>query len=138
MSSSMQRSKGISNSKCDLGIWILSKSWDFLGIFLDFWQISGLFLGYVGIWGGFLGDFLGILWEIFGNSLGILGNSWWMLEEFFGSSWIFEYERNWCFCQDFGVMQKKEEGKFIAQKFSKETLLTVVFCFTYQRSQFRL
>ena len=84
--------KGFSAFKCDVGNWIFKN----LGIFWDF------FLG-----GG--GDFLGILWEFYRNSLAILwqlfgnslenlseffGNSIKILYEFFGSSWIFEYERN--------------------------------------------
>ena len=38
--------KGFSASKCDVGYWIFSKSWEFFGNF--FWK------------------FLGILWELFG------------------------------------------------------------------------
>ena len=47
-----------------------------------------------------------ILWEFFENSLGII---W----EFM----IFENERNLCFCQDFGVMQGRKEGRKEGQEF---------------------
>ena len=76
----MQRSKGISNSRCDVGIWILSKSWDFFGDFLgfltDFWPFFGICWNLGGIPGGFFGNSLGDVWEFFGNSLGILDECW--------------------------------------------------------------
>jgi hypothetical protein len=57
--------KGFSASKCDEGNWLLSKSWNIFGIFLDFlgeffMQIfSGEIFGRI-FWEDFFG---GILWE---------------------------------------------------------------------------
>jgi hypothetical protein len=78
-----------------------SKSWDF---FLDF--LGGIF----GVFSfGIFWDFPRILWEFFGISIRIL-------LEFFLNSFetllemnrIIEYKRSLYFCQDFGLMEKKE------------------------------
>jgi hypothetical protein len=71
--------KGFSASKCDVGNWIFSKSWEcfgnVLGIFLgNFLRILCEFI----VW-EFFRKSLRILWELFGNTLRIL---W----EFFGNS----------------------------------------------------
>ena len=52
----------------------------------------------------FWGTSFGFWGEYIGNSLGDL------LKDF-GRNEYFEYERNFCFCQDFGLMEK-ERGKF--------------------------
>ena len=49
-------SKGISNSKCDVGNWKIHMC--------DIFKILGIFLD-------FFGNSMGILWKFFGNSLGI-------------------------------------------------------------------
>ena len=57
--------KGFSASKCDVGNWILSKSWEF------FEKLFGNFM----IFGEFIKNFLAIFWEF-------LGGTFW--EKFFG------------------------------------------------------
>ena len=54
--------KRFSASKCDVGNWIFSKSWEFFGTFLEYlWEFFGVFAD-------FLGNFLGNVLEFFGNS----------------------------------------------------------------------
>ena len=55
-------SKGISNSKCDVGNWKIHMC--------DIFKILGNFFG---LFWEFYGNSLEILWELFGNSWGILG-----------------------------------------------------------------
>ena len=84
--------KGFPASKCDVGNWIFSKSWEFFGnSFEIFWEFYGnSLLNFLRIlWeilGNFLCNFLGILWEFFGNSLGILWDSLGILKELFENS----------------------------------------------------
>ena len=95
---------------------------DFLGrIFWEFLKFFGrIFLENVlgGVFGwNFLWEFFWeILWEEFFVRNFFGGIIW---EEFFGSIFLggiltllksaklFEYGRNWCFCQDFGLMEKE-------------------------------
>ena len=85
--------KGFSASKCDVGNWIFSKSWNFLRKCLDiFWNLWGIFFIFLFFWklfgnfwnfifliffSKFLGNFSeGFFWEDF------LGGFFW--EDFFG------------------------------------------------------
>ena len=67
-------SKGFSASKCDVGNWILSKSWEF------FEKLFGNFMV-------FLGSLLRIFWQFFGNFCEeFLGGIFW--EELFGKKFL--------------------------------------------------
>ena len=68
--------KGFSASKCDVGNWIFSKSWEFFeklfGNFMDFLgSLLRIFGEFFGNFLGFVWDFLGIFWVFFGNYLEI-------------------------------------------------------------------
>ena len=91
---------------------------------LDIFKILGVlefFCISFGFFGIFFGEFFGFLLEVFGFFfLEFFGNSFGIFWEYLGNSLgdssaemnrIFEYERNLCFCQDFGVRQT--EGRRI-------------------------
>ena len=52
-----------STSKCDVGNWIFSKSWEFL-------NFGGIFGEFFGNLGGFFWEFFENFWGIFGEFLG--------------------------------------------------------------------
>ena len=136
--------KGFTASKCDVGNWIFSKSWEFFGIFLGilwecFWNSLGMFWEFfgnpLGILQEFFGDTFGILWEFFreffGNSL---GNSLGILYKFFGNSFV---------CQDFGFFQdfvsmEKKEGYFNPQKCERHLIALKKLFLTQQYSLFSI
>ena len=105
--------------RCDVGIWILSKSWEFSGDSLGiFWDFCLLFLDFFG--NLFFGDSLGIFWEFFGNSLGILlgffGNSIGILWEFFGSFMSRQGNR-----KNLIIKTTHFEKDYLSQKLTKTT-----------------